>query len=402
MRRVLFVDDERSVLDGLSRMLRSARQEWTMEFAASGLEALDRLGQAHFDVVVTDMRMPGMDGAELLGHVRDRHPHAVRMVLSGQADREAMLRAASVTHRYLSKPCDPEQLKAAVTRACALKDLLTNQDLQDVVSSLTVVPSLPSTYSNVMRVLQSPDSSIVKVGQTIGQDPSMTCKILQIVNSAFFGACHTVSSPEQAAVLLGTDLIKALALSAKIFSQFDKLVVHQFSIDRIWNHSIQIGAMARRIAQAAKVDKETVEQSLTAGLLHDIGKLVLAAHQPDEYGRALAISQRDELPFAEAERKVLNATHAEVGAYLLGLWGLPEPVVEAVAWHHRPNECPVDQFSPLTAVHVANALVHKLETRVGMGGDSQLDAAYLERLGLTDRIPEWDNLIRSNGRESQS
>ena len=170
MRRVLFVDDERSVLDGLSRMLRSARHEWTMAFADSGLEALVLLAKTPFDVVVTDMRMPGMDGAELLEHVRDRHPHSVRIVLSGQADRDALRRAVGVTHRYLSKPCDPEQLKAAVTRACALKYLLTNQALQHVVPSLTVIPSLPSSITTSGAIRSRLARQSRKWAETIAQE----------------------------------------------------------------------------------------------------------------------------------------------------------------------------------------------------------------------------------------
>ena len=185
MKRILFVDDEPNLLEGLGRMLRPLRHTWGIDFARNGPEALDLLARTPFNVIVSDMRMPGMDGAQLLAEVRDRHPTIVRIVLSGQCDREALLRSVRVAHQCLTKPCDVETLRSTVTRACALRDLLENDKLQRLVSRLKSVPSLPDLYHQVMEELESPEPSIQKVGQIIAQDAGMTAKTLQTVNSAF-------------------------------------------------------------------------------------------------------------------------------------------------------------------------------------------------------------------------
>ena len=168
--RVVFVDDEPYVLQALSRLLRPMHAEWQMEFAPSAPAALEILAQGPFDAVVTDMRMPGMDGAELLDEVKRRHPHVVRIVLSGQADQASVLRSLGSTHQYLSKPCDPETLKQTLVRACAVRMLLADDALKQVVSQLGSLPSLPTTYVALLDECRAPDASVIKVADAISQD----------------------------------------------------------------------------------------------------------------------------------------------------------------------------------------------------------------------------------------
>jgi len=218
-KRVLFVDDEPRILDGLKRMLRHMRDEWEMSFVESGEAALKVLESARFDVVVSDMRMPGMDGAELLTRVMERYPQIVRIVLSGHADKEMILKTVRPAHQYLSKPCDPEKLRSTVARASALRGLLADELLKQLVSQMSTLPSAPSLYNEVMNELRSGEGSVQRVGEIVSKDVGMTAKILQVVNSAFFGVPRHVESPAQAVSLLGLETIKALALSAQVFSQ---------------------------------------------------------------------------------------------------------------------------------------------------------------------------------------
>ncbi len=391
-RKVLFVDDEPNLLEGLRRMLRPLRDEWDVAFAGSGAEALELLDRTPFDVVVTDMRMPGMDGAQLLAEVRGRHPRAVRIVLTGQSSREAVLRAVNVAHRQLTKPCDPELLKAAVRRACALRDLLSGGTLLTLLSRIESVPSMPDTYAEVVRELESSDSSLRKVGALIARDVGMSAKILQMVHSAFFGVRFHVSSPAQAVVCLGAETTKALVLAATIFSRFAPGQLGPFSIDEVWAHSRAVARLAREVARAEGCAQKDVEYAAMAGLLHDTGKLVLAGYLPEQYRQALALAAERGLSACAAEREVFGSTHAEVGAYLFGLWGLPDPIVEAVAWHHSPGDCPAGGFGPLAAVHVADALAHGPD-----GG--RLDRDYLARLGVAGREAVWQELLRSGAGE---
>jgi HD-like signal output (HDOD) protein/CheY-like chemotaxis protein len=390
MRKILFVDDEPKILEGLQRMLRSMRHEWEMEFAEGGQAALDTLASRPFDVVVTDMRMPGVNGAMLLTQIRGLHPQMVRIVLSGHSDQELIMSSVGPAHQYLSKPCDPELLKQTVSRACALRDLLSNTTLTLLVSQMSSLPSLPSIYMQLMKEVESPDPSIKKIGEIISKDSGMTAKILQMVNSAFFGLRRHISNPADAVSLLGLDIVKSLVLSIHIFSQFSQARIPGFSLEDLWEHNMAVGALSKQIGKAEKQEQQVVDDSFTAGLLHECGKLILAARLPEEYAEMLSLVSAEGLPEVEAERKVFGATHPEVGAYLLGLWGLPYSIVEAVAFHHSPRQCAGELFSPLTAVHVADYLENELNPAGAENAVAEaLDSVYLERLGLEGRMDSW-------------
>lgn len=395
MKRILFVDDEPKVLQGIQRMLRSMRHEWDMVFAQSGQEALGILAEQPADVVVSDMRMPGMDGVQFLTEVRRRYPETVRIALSGHSEREMILRAVGPTHQYLAKPCDPELLKSVVARAVALRGVLSKETLRQAVAQMQSLPSLPQVYVEMVEELRSPDASIKKVGELIGKDLGMTAKVLQLVNSAFFGLRRHVTGPSEAAALLGLDTLQALVLSVQVFAQLDHARATGLCVETLWNHSMATGTLAKRISAAEGCEARVCDHALMAGLLHDAGKLVLAANLPDEYRRALAVARDAAVAQREAEERIFGTTHAEAGAYLLGLWGLPDPIVEALAFHHCPNECLADTFTPLTAVHVANALEHEADHVAEDRDASPLDSDYLARIGLAERLPVWRELYQS-------
>ena len=388
--RILFVDDERSVLEGLQRMLRCFRREWDMYFALSGEQALTIMEANPIDIIVTDMRMPGMNGAQLLTEVMQRHPSIIRIVLSGHADSALIVESVSVTHQYISKPCDPQTLKSTIVRATELRALLEDANLRYLASQMGVLPSLPSPYLEMAQELQSPEASIQKVGQIIARDPGMTAKILQLANSSFFGRRRQVSNPAEAVSYLGLVRIQCLFLTIHAFSQFNAPDNQYLSGERLWKHSMCTAALAKQIAEAERAEKRTVEQAFTAGLLHDIGTLMLACRLPKRHAEAFDCARANNVPLWIAERETLCASHAEVGAYLLGLWALPDPIVEAVAYHHRPAEMLCKSLSPLTALHAADALDHEQNGEVHPGiPAAQVDLTYLTGLGLRDRLAVW-------------
>jgi len=387
-KKVLFVDDEPKVLQGLRRMLHGMRSEWEMGFAESGQEALEAMQNTPYDVLVTDMRMPGMDGSQLLSEVMKRYPNVIRIVLSGQSDQETVMRSVGPAHQYLSKPCDAETLRRTIVRACSLRELLASDPLKRLTSRLTTLPSLPSLYSRLMEELRSQDASLSNVGRIISSDAGMTAKILQLVNSAFFGIARQVTSAQQAVTLLGLETIKALVLSIHIFSQFDRSALPVHLAEGLWRHSVTVGLFARAIVRLERRDQNLSDNSFTAGLLHDIGKLVLAANLADQYRAVLSSVENEGLALTEAEREQFGATHAQVGAYLLGLWGLPDPIVEALAYHHCPSNCQSEELTPLTVVHAANFFENQL-AGWHTCGEQQLDEDYFERLKLSDRLNAW-------------
>jgi len=393
-KRLVFVDDEPNILQGLKRMLRGQRDAWDMAFVRGGVEALARMAEQSVDVVVTDMRMPGMDGAQLLSEVMRRHPEVIRVVLSGHSDLECIMKAVGPTHQYLTKPCDVDKLIITVERALALRDLLTDEKLRSLVTSLERLPSLPALYQEIVRALRSEETSLSAVGEIIGRDPAMTAKILQLVNSAFFGLGRPVSTASQAVSYLGLDTVRALVLSVNVFGQFDAATITAFSLESLWTHSLSVGTLAKAIAVLEKASKRTCEDSLLAGLLHDVGKLILVSNLPHRYSQAEALASHAAITVDEAQREIFGSSHMEVGAYLLGLWGLGDDIVEAVAFHHHPSACIVREFTPLTAVHSANALDAVVPPDSRARSPHPIDLAHLERLGLVDRLPEWQAMCR--------
>lgn len=394
---ILFVDDEAYVLDGLQRMLRPMRNDWDMAFVNGGVEALEFMAGTPVDVVVADMRMPGMNGAELLNEVMKRHPQTVRLILSGHADKDLIMQCVGTTHQYLSKPCESETLKAAVLRASALGASLQNEHLKKLVGRMDRLPSLPSLYVEIVEKLRQQETMIEDVANVISRDIGMTAKILKLVNSAFFGLQQHISSLDDAVAYLGLNTIKTLVLCINAFSQYEGVKIPGFTLESLWQHSMAVAALARKISRLESTDRNHAEEAFVSGMLHDTGRLILAANDTDSYQKALALAEEQAIPVFQAEESVFGANHASVGGYLLGLWGLPVPVVEAIALHHNPGESTVKVFCPLTAVHVADSLIQGANRALTETiPPAPMDVAYLEELGLADHIQNWNEVMNNN------
>jgi HD-like signal output (HDOD) protein len=389
MKTLLFVDDEPRVLQALQRQLYDMRHEWRVHFVNECAKALDFMAATPVDVIITDMTMPFMDGAQLLTEVMQRHPNTVRLVLSGHADRESILRLVGPAHQYLSKPCNPLELRGAIGRALALRDLLGNEKLKQVATGTRSLPTLPALHVQLTRELSKEEPSMERIGEIITKDVGLTTKILQVVNSAFFGLPQTITRPADAVLYLGLATMRALVLSAHIFSQFDEKKVKGFSIRALEEHSWLTATLARRIADAEHCDPKIDDQCFLAGLLHEVGRLILANGMPEQYALVLEKARQRAEPLWEVERAELGASQAEVGGYLLGLWALPNPVVEGVALHHRPADCAGRGFSPVIAVHVANAFAHDQAGDHPYWPGDEIDFATLAQLGLAGRLEAW-------------
>jgi HD-like signal output (HDOD) protein len=394
MEKILFVDDEPQILQALRRMLRGKRGQWHMAFAASGPEALELLEKERFDVIVTDMRMPIMDGAALLEEVRQRYPHMVRIILSGHSDQAKILKSVKPAHQYLAKPVDPEQLEQVLTQALSLRKVLNNEQLIRVLSQVESLPALPQLYTRLMEAIESPQSSLEEIGEIISQDLGMTATVLKLVNSAFFGIAHRVTSPAQAVALLGLDVVQALVLSYQLFSTHDFSQIKGFSFESLWRHSLTTGGFAKTIAQIEGLPRNQVDLAFFAGVLHDVGKLPLCSLVSNRYQRVLDRVRSEDRPLWEVEQEELGATHAEVGAYLMGLWGMSEDVIRALAFHHRPSDAPEKGCGVLAVVHAANVLEHELYVINRHYHHPQFDPAFLEAAGLQDRIELWREACR--------
>ena len=387
-KRLLFVDDDAMVLQGLKRSLRKMCDEWDVYYADSGAAALAQLASRPVDVVISDMRMPGMDGVQLLSVVKERFPQIVRIILSGQLDRDMTLKSVTVAHQLLAKPCDVAVLRHTLHKTLALNQVLADDAIRRVVARIDTLPSMPASCMAIMAELQSEEASIQQVAGLIAGDLGMAAKILQMVNSAFFGLYRRVNDVKDAVMLLGLDAIKTLVLSINVFSAFNPRQMPFLDVGALWEHSLATGGYAKQIATCRRLGREQATAAFLAGMLHDIGKLVLAVNFSDVYRRFLGTAPTAPDQRLAREREAIGTSHAEIGAYLMGLWGLEPTILTAIAFHHRPRDSQTASFGPLTAVHAANGFDHGLRASSTDGGEF-LDTAYLTALQLADQVPAW-------------
>lgn len=414
MDRVLFVDDDENVLHGLKVMMHSMRSQWQLRFAQGGAEALALMEEeGPFQVVVSDMHMPGMHGAEFLRKVMERYPQTVRFVLSGNLDNKALIESSSVAHQVLSKPCDANQLRSLLVRVLSLRDRLTESPLKATLLDLGSLPSVPVIYWEVVNEINSPLPSIDRVGQIIEKDPGMSAKVLQIVN-VHSGQAKKISNIKEAARLLGLENIKSFVLMVEIYSQYEApQSFEDFNMEMLWRHGLTVGKCAKAIAESETDDQKIIDDSYTSGLLHDIGILMMASKLPTEFQEAFRYAREKNMTLEEAEKALFKATHGELGGYLLDLWGISEHIVDAITNHYLPSasgdtgyssfdeiafeETP--RITPLVAVHVANYFCQEGDQKGDDQAKALIDMYYLERIGMSDRIERWWDLCAEMARE---
>jgi putative nucleotidyltransferase with HDIG domain len=396
---VLFVDDQERVLEGLHRALQAMRGKWEMLFADSGQAALEQMAISPIDVIISDMRMPGMSGAELLAEVERRDPRVIRIILSGQVDQDSAFRLIGTSHQFLSKPCDPDTIANAVERALGLRDLLADDAVQTLVASQHSLPTPPAIYDSLSQELRAPEPSLDNVAKIVSQDPGLTVKILQLASSGYLGAGHSVSSPIEAVRRLGLARVEALVVAHGAVLENEDIPNGNAWLESFWDHSVACAGLAQAIAAEEGLDQKAVENAFVGGLLHDVGTLVFAANQPEKYKYLVDCAVYENTARLEAERKEFGAIHAAVGAYLVGLWGLPDAIVEVIAYHHTPLDRPSRAFDVVSAVHVAEALTQALLGHRPDDLRSVMSYDYLRDLGVEDRLPAWAELFKKLLRE---
>jgi HD-like signal output (HDOD) protein len=387
--RVLFVDPDRSLLGDIEPALRASGGEWAAVYVRTRAEAFDQLETSRFDAVVAAADVTGAPRRTFLDEVADRHPMAARFLLARHGGRDLLLAADGAAHQHLSRPFESADLFARLNQTILLHRLLTDPGLKAVVARLKAVPSPAPIYLALMSELRKDHASARKAGELVAQDAGMAAKILQLVNSPFFGLRMPVCDPAHAVRLLGLDTLRALVLSAKVFEQLDPRVAHRFHLHRVWRHSMASAGFAKLVAYLQDASAESTGEAFSAALLHDIGKLVLAASLPEDYKVVIEQAEAEGVPLWMAERDLLQTTHAEVGAYLLGLWGVPGPIVDAVANHHVPSRDAGAGYFPLSAVHVANVIDHQAHPADVTGAAASVDAEYVERFQIGGQIPVW-------------
>lgn len=381
-------------------MTNALRTECEAAFCSSGEEALELMATRSFDVIVSDMRMPGMDGAAVLAQAERRFPECARIILSGYTHYEAALRALPVCHRFLSKPLRAEDLRMVLLRTVALHQLLSDDRMRKLVGAAKDLPARPQVYFQLRSALANPATPIRNIARIVERDAGVTGRLMRAVNNAFFAPAQRITNAQQAVSHLGTELLTGLVLSLECFGNFE---------DTLAECSLVPSTLERKAYLAASITSELLsdttqrQDAFLAALMHDSGLLLSAARQPDLVAQAVQLSATEHTSLAAAERKLWGTTHGEIGAYLLGLWGLPYPVVEAVARCHAPDQHSGPEIDVAAAVYLAAAL-----SDAAMSGDTsavELDADFVTRKNLQGRLPDLiervDRIIGA-GEEAES
>jgi HD-like signal output (HDOD) protein len=396
MKHILFVDDERQLLDSLRARLYKHRHDWNMSFLYSGEEAIAALETQHVDLIVSDVRMPGMDGGQLLTVVKQRWPTTVRIIVSGYSDPVQAVRLTSIAHQYVAKPCDARELENIIDRCFHLQALLSQESLRRVVGRIGSLPAMPKTYARLQTALSQTTVTASEIADIVNADAAIASKVLQVTNSAFFRLRKPIVRIKDAVTYLGFATIRNLVLSAEIFSQWKiPIDLPEVNPEQLQNHAQAMAAACKSLAEG----RMSADDAWLAGLVHDIGYWILVQECPGELARALEAARREGLPLYECERRVIGATHAEIGAYLLGLWGLPYSIVEAVALHHTPATVTPHGYDLLGALAVAHALLDPSNAHalIAAGAaDAGVDAAFLASLNAPFDWEEAKRRVRAS------
>lgn len=377
LRQILFVDDDPAILSGLRMRLHRFGSRWAMHFVDSGGAAIDELERCDYDVIVADVRMPGMDGVELLRIVSERWPQTIRIALSGYAGENQVVRLVPYAHQYLNKPCPAPQLEELIARCLRLRELLPDPRLRELAGSVLALPVTIRAHTELQAALSQESPRVGAVAAIVASDAALTAKALQLANSEFFRLARRISNVEQAVGHLGLSVMRALVASAEVFWQGAGGGGLTLRLDELQHHADTVAAAARSLAR----DTPHCDDAWAAGLLHDVGYWILARARQPELLRCLQLAAAEALPLHEAEARILGASHAQLGAYFLGLWGLPVPVVEAVAFHHAPKCVERSQFGALEAIAIAQSLCETSDAEIFHGRSAavpRVDANYLK------------------------
>ncbi len=348
---ILFVDDEPNILRGLQRTFRRMRKEWDMAFMEGGEAALKHLTDNPADVIVSDMRMPGVDGAAFLTEAAKSHPGTIRIILSGEADREMTFRTLGVSHQFLPKPCNTDSLCEKIQQSLAARNRIGDAAQQAIVSGTASLPVSDQAIQTLRSALDESTASLEEASETFESDPGLAAKVLQLANSAYFGIGQRVNSPAEAVKLLGVDILRPIFERGFFPSASDCAGLDRSVFDSIHQQSQILSAQARDAAADAGASQSDVELAQLAGLLHGIGSLIICSKAPDCYSGLE--NPQDQLALAQAEQKAFGCPQSAFGGYLALLWGLPDSVCEAISDCAEPQNALNPENPVLRALHKA-------------------------------------------------
>ncbi len=355
--------------------------------ALSSSDAKQFLKQQKFDAVIVHSDLPDGKGLQLIKNIYDNYPEIIRFLILNENEHDLIIQTVGLAHQYFINPVEIDYIYKSLNNSLRLKSKLHNKVVKDRINSIKSLPSPPKIYNQIISELQADKPSILKISQIINKDIAITTKLLQLVNSAFFGLKIRFENLQQVISYLGLDTVKAIVFSTGLFGQFDSPQIGNISIESIYNRSVNTGARARLIAHTFGLNKRVTNNALLAGLLHNIGDLLMLAEFRNEFKKSIVLAKEKSIKSNDAIEEIIGANASTLGAYLLSLWGLPDSIVESVALHNCPTECPHPTLNTLTAVHLGYALESDEKNNVVNDDNSLIDIDYVNQLGIKDQIP---------------
>jgi putative nucleotidyltransferase with HDIG domain len=383
--RVLFVGSDPLWFGQIKRDVGCLHPDWVCLLAPDVGAAAANQEWRTADALVVEAKAGGV--REWLEKVKLERPEINCLVRCDLSDKPVVDRWKGLGYSMAASHSDASMLASGLRRNARLLEWMADPAIKRLLPLIRKLPASPRLYTQVTEELRSPYSSLDVIARLIRQDPVMSAKMLQVVNSVFFASHREVTDMLDAAMILGSERIKSLILLAGVFSQYNEADVCP-SVEGLLAHSLQVGNHARTIALGETKNAATAEAAFTAGVLHDMGKMVLAGNLPARYREVRVLRASRGLSDHTAELEIFGTTHAQVGACLLASWGLPLPILEAVAWHHEPELSSERGFSLLAAVHAANAFAHEAE-----GTQAPLHQGFLEGIGLAARCEQWRQML---------
>ncbi len=386
-KKILFVDDNPNLLSGLKRGLYPLRSEWRMFFVQSGDEALEMMKTEPCNVVVSDFRMPGMNGSQLLNRIRETSPATIRIILTGQPDTCTYVETVNICHYFLWKPLEINHLRQILKHIESLDGILSNPQLSRLLKGLDLLPTLPRNYEKLAASIDDPDCDPETLARYVSEDAPLTLQIFKLVNSAQYSPSRKITALEEALQYIGMNTLRSLVLSNQLFSVCPQQTREEFQLDELWSHSLCCARLAEALV-AEEDDKLTRNYAAIGGLLHDVGKLILAHSLPDTCRQVRQLVNGEGLAWKDAEQRIMGTDHAAIGAYLASLWGMPHPIVEAIFLHELFDSAQMTGLSQaVVAVWHANRIcLGKTDCSVvelGKLMKNQRIYPQLEALGVT-------------------
>lgn len=383
--------DEQGSFAGWSNEVEGSDLNWEFVRLDSKEGLLLQLENNAIDAVVLPCSMRAMVDIEFMAKIAQKYPKVVRVFLGAEFWNAGFkAKAAEAAHKLYPTRISIAQVCEELEYRIKLVKLINRSSLQAYIGTVGCVPSPPSMYRNLTEAVNSDIADLAVISSIVEQDPAVVAQIMRQVNSAFFGFNRQISDLKEAISLLGVRNLRSMVLSSQLNKQFSQSKEwDSFSFEQVGQRSLLVGRLAQALCRRAGASKAMQDQAFLAGLLHDLGILILASHDPEQYKKLINYAVKKQKPIYLVEKAALGFFHGEVAAALLALWNLPPQVVEAVMLHHVPHLSLDKEFTALTAVHVADAMLPSVEVTGECNLASHLSLRYLDQVGVMEEVPQW-------------